>query len=65
MKILATLKQQLGDAILTNKEISSTKGGLRYETTDYVDFVTTLTNLGGQGMCVCWAKHGDTYCIEW
>ena len=65
MKRLIQLKQKLGKAILTNQEIANTKGGLRYETTDYVEFVNKLTSLGGQGMCVCWDKHGDTYCIEW
>ena len=65
MKQLTTLKQKFGNRILTNQAIANTKGGLRFETTNYVEFVTKLTSLGGQGVCVCWEKHGDTYCIEW
>lgn len=65
MKRLETLKKELGSSVLNKQEIINTKGGLRYETRNYVEFVSKLTNLGGQGKCVCWGYHNGTYCIEW
>lgn len=65
MTTLADFKKQFGNSVLNVQEISTAKGGLRYETTSNVEFVNKVTAVAGEGKCVCWSYHNGVYCIEW
>ncbi|MFK7951081.1 MAG: hypothetical protein AB8G11_26105 [Saprospiraceae bacterium] len=65
MTKLASFKKQANIIELTKKSTQEIKGGLRYYTESNVEFVHKVTELSGEGKCVCWGYHDGVYCIEW
>ena len=52
---------------LDENQISNTKGGLRYSTSNTADAFYKYTSLVSRygASCVCYTFHNGKYCIEW
>lgn len=46
-------------------ETAQLKGGRRYAAANRKKVMAKKQALEAQGHTVCFAKHGDTYCIDW